>query len=293
MQTDILSDVPAHASFLFCDLRPGQDPAALVAALGASPHPAQLVVGLGARLLAALRVSLPGMRPMPALVSPSVSTPVTPADVFFRVSGADPGEVLHRERALLASLPALAVTDRVDGFSHRGGRDLSGFEDGTENPVGDAALRAAMQHGVGPGIDGSSVVAVQRWLHDLDALQRMSLAQQNHTIGRDLHSNEELEDAPESAHIKRTAQEDFTPEAFVLRRSMPWRDVRGAGLVFLSFSATLDPFEAQLRRMVGLDDGIVDALFSFTRPVTGGVWWCPPVREGRLDLRACGVDGAR
>jgi putative iron-dependent peroxidase len=29
----------------------------------------------------------------------------------------------------------------------------------------------------------------------------------------------------------------------------------------------------------------VDGLFTFSRPVTGGYYWCPPVARGRLDLR--------
>ena len=57
----------------------------------------------------------------------------------------------------------------------------------------------------------------------------------------------------------------------------------------MAFAASLDPFDAILRRMVGLDDGVVDALFRFTRPVTGATFWCPPLRDGRLDLRALRV----
>ena len=38
--------------------------------------------------------------------------------------------------------------------------------------------------------------------------------------------------------------------------------------------------------MTGAEDGIVDGLFRFTRPMTGGFYWCPPVADGRLDLRA-------
>jgi deferrochelatase/peroxidase EfeB len=41
--------------------------------------------------------------------------------------------------------------------------------------------------------------------------------------------------------------------------------------------------------MAGLDDGLVDGLFRFTRPRTGGHYFCPPVREGRLDLSAFGL----
>lgn len=43
-----------------------------------------------------------------------------------------------------------------------------------------------------------------------------------------------------------------------------------------------------MRRMAGLEDGIVDALFRFSRPTSGGYYWCPPLREGHLDLSALG-----
>ena len=96
----------------------------------------------------------------------------------------------------------------------------------------------------------------------------------------------ELSDAPSSAHIKRTAQEDFDPPASLVRRSMPWADPEGEGLLFIAFGRSFDAYEAQLRRMIGAEDGIVDALFRFTRPVTGSFYWCPPLANGRLDLRA-------
>jgi len=67
---------------------------------------------------------------------------------------------------------------------------------------------------------------------------------------------------------------------------MPWGDVREHGLYFVAYAATLDSYERILRRMAGLDDGIADALLSISRAVTGGYFWCPPVRGDRLDLRA-------
>jgi len=54
-------------------------------------------------------------------------------------------------------------------------------------------------------------------------------------MGRRLEDNEELGDAPPYAHVKRTAQESFDPEAFVLRRSMPRADAEREGLVFVAF----------------------------------------------------------
>ncbi len=41
--------------------------------------------------------------------------------------------------------------------------------------------------------------------------------------------------------------------------------------------------------MVGAEDGIADALFTFTRPVSSAYFWCPPLRENRLHLRALSV----
>ena len=57
----------------------------------------------------------------------------------------------------------------------------------------------------------------------------------------------------------------------------------------LETTGRIQAFEAQLTRMSGLEDGIVDALFSFSRPVTGGYFWCPPVRDGKLNLEAVGL----
>ncbi len=126
-------------------------------------------------------------------------------------------------------------------------------------------------------------------VHELSRFQEMSQEDQDDVFGRRRSDNEELEEAPESAHVKRTEQEGFEPEAFVLRRSMPWADATQEGLVFVAFGRNLDAFEAQLTRMSGLEDGIVDALFSFSRPVTGGYFWCPPVRDGKLNLEAVGL----
>jgi len=41
------------------------------------------------------------------------------------------------------------------------------------------------------------------------------------------------------------------------------------GLNFVAFGKSFDVFEAQLKRMVGAEDGITDALFKYTRPVNG------------------------
>ncbi len=245
----------------------------------------QVVLGLGASLVSALGREIPGLYPFPPYSVQGVDVPSTQSALWLWLRGTDGGRLFHLGRELENLLaPALVLDDALDCIQYAGNRDLSGYEDGTENPRGEAAWQAAVVQGFGEGMDGSSFVAVQQWVHDFDMLDSLSSAAQDAIIGRRKRDNRELEDAPASAHIKRTAQEDFTPEAFVLRRSMPWVNGTDAGLHFVAFGKSFAAFEALLTRMTGMDDGIQDALFRFTRPVTGAYYWCPPMNQRRPDL---------
>jgi putative iron-dependent peroxidase len=255
----------------------------------------RVVVGLGLDTVQALSASVPGLRAFPLWASAAVALPSTPTALWCWLRGDDAGDLVLASRQLAQAVaPAFALTQVVEGFRHGQGpnghgRDLTGYEDGTENPCDGEAEAAALVEGDGPGLAGGSFAALQQWQHDWDAFERMAPAAQDAMVGRRRTDNEELDDAPESAHVKRTAQESFTPEAFVLRRSMPWAEGMRSGLMFVAFGCSFDAFEAQLRRMAGLEDGVVDALFQMSRPLTGAYVWCPPLRDGRLDLRAVGL----
>jgi putative iron-dependent peroxidase len=234
-----------------------------------------------------LRGNIPGLSVFPARAVNGVDIPSTPHALCCWLRGEDRGELLQQSRQIRQQLePAFRCEQVIDAFRYGPGLDLTGYEDGTENPQDDDAVKAALLQNEQPGLNGSSFLALQQWVHDLDKFQAMPQSAQDHTIGRRKSDNEELDDAPESAHVKRTAQEDFEPEAFLLRRSMPWADEQRQGLVFTAFGHSFAAFEAQLNRMLGLDDGIRDALFDFSRPVTGSYFWCPPVKNGRLNLEA-------
>jgi len=292
VQPGILQPVPAAGRHLFFTLTQPTRARAALAELALLANGDAAVVGLGPQWVQALGQTVPGLREFPALTvaGSDVPVPSTPTALWVWLRGTDRGDlVLAARRIEQALAPACTLERVVDVFQYGSGRDLTGYEDGTENPVGDAAIAAALVQGAGRGRDGASFAAVQQWVHDFDAFERLAPAKRDDAIGRRLRDNEELEDAPASAHVKRTAQESFTPPAFVLRRSMPWARDAQAGLLFLAFGQSLDAFEAQLCRMVGQDDGIADALFGFSRPVTGAYFWCPPMREGRLDLSALGL----
>ena len=246
-----------------------------------------IVVGFGESLVKALDGNIQGLRVFPALTGVGVDNPSTQHALWCWLHGVDRGELLNRGNALEAALaPALRLVQMTEGFRHRDGHDLTGYEDGTENPQDEAAAAAALVAEGADGTVGGSFAAIQQWQHDLKGFHALPSHETDHIMGRRLSDNEELDDAPISAHVKRTAQESFAPEAFIVRRSMPWIEGDRAGLMFLAFGFSLDAFEVQLRRMSGLEDGITDGLYRISRPITGGYYWCPPLKDGRLDLRA-------
>jgi putative iron-dependent peroxidase len=282
----LAAPIPAQARHLFFALH---TPAALPGVLDALQQHvdgSRVVAGFGAPLVQALGRSIEGLRSFPQLTA-AVDNPCTQHDLWLWVRGEDRGDIWLLSQTLEKLLaPALSLVDATDAFRHKTGFDLTGYEDGTENPVEDAAVDAAILATDLPGMSGSSFAAFQLWRHDLDCFKALPQAEQDDIIGRRKADNEELDDAPESAHVKRTAQESYDPEAFIVRRSMPWADERGAGLAFLAFGHSFDAFEVQLRRMSGLEDGVVDALYRFSRPLTGGYYWCPPLGAQGLDLSA-------
>jgi putative iron-dependent peroxidase len=288
-QPGILAPVPAVARSVAFRLLPDRDLRSALTKLRDGFEFSLGVAGIAEPAVRALGRAVPGLRAFPALAGPGTSVPATQAALWFFLRGSETGAVFDATTRIATLVEdAFELDDALDAFVYAGGRDLTGYEDGTENPKGDAAVSAALATGAA-GFTGSSFVAVQRWLHDLRHFRSLPRARCDAIIGRRFDTNEEIADAPISAHVKRTAQESFDPPAFVLRRSMPWISALEQGLEFIAFGESLDRYERILRRMVGLEDGVPDALFSFSRPLRGGYYWCPPVVRGRLDLSLLGL----
>jgi len=286
-QSGILADVPQVARYVSFSIVPDSNPAAVIQEMPSFIDGDSCVVGFGAPLVSALDATVPGLSVFPNLSGKGIATPSTQSALWCWLRGNDRGDLIHQTLTLQNQLgAAFEIDDVVDAFQYVDSRDLTGYIDGTENPVGDDAVDAAIVKNAGSGMDGSSFVAVQQWVHDLSHFHSFTQDEQDNIFGRRKSDNEEFADAPDSAHVKRTAQESFDPDAFVVRRSMPWCDASDEGLVFVAFGHSFTAFEAQLKRMMGLEDGIVDSLFRFTRPVSGEYYWCPPMKGGKLDLSA-------
>ena len=89
---------------------------------------------------------------------------------------------------------AADVVDEVHGFRYFDERDLLGFVDGTENPTGEAADAAVTIGAEDPAFAGGSYVIVQKYVHDMDAWNALTVEEQEKVIGRAKLSNVEMSD---------------------------------------------------------------------------------------------------
>ena len=239
---------------------------------------ANLVVGFSPRLWAELGDVPAGLRDFTAVTGPDGFTmPATQHDIWVWASAGGADVVWDVARAAAAAFgPVATLATQQGAFTYRASRDISGFEDGTENPpLSEAPAIASVPDGE-PG-EGGSVVLVQRWVHDLDAFHERTEEEQEAIIGRTKGSSEELDDAirPETSHISRVVIEEDGEELEIFRRSTSFGDVIEHGLVFVGFSGDATLLDRMLQRMVG-NDGPRDALTTWTTPVTGAYYYCPP-----------------
>ncbi|MEQ1535275.1 MAG: Dyp-type peroxidase [Burkholderiaceae bacterium] len=293
MQTGILKTVPHLSTYLSFNLAGATTKTVALTGLKQLLQMAdgqRTVVGFSAALCKTLSIKAPKeLRAFKTPTGGKLKLPETPVDllVWLRATPAqDRGDLLTISRQVQALLgDGFVLTEAVEAFKHlrknsTKSHDLTGYEDGTENPKGQKAVD------FGFAADGSSFLALQKWQHKWDNIAKMSAAEQNQATGRNKQTNAELETAPPTAHIKRTTQEDFTlsdgTEGFTLRRSMPWSDGHNSGLMFAAFGKSFEAFDLQLARMVGADDGITDAVFKMSKPITGCFFWCPPVVDDKI-----------
>jgi putative iron-dependent peroxidase len=206
--------------------------------------------------------------------------PAEQHDVWVWISGPGYDLVFDVARAIAAAFAGLAtVATQRAGFTYRDSRDLSGFEDGTENPpVDEAPFLASVPDGT-PGA-GGSVVLFQRWVHDLSTLHALGVHEQESIIGRTKATSEELPDdlKPADAHIARVViEDDAGAELEVFRRSVPYGDLDEHGLLFVAFSADQARLARMLGNMAGVGDGIRDRLTTWSTAAAGAFYFAPPL----------------
>jgi putative iron-dependent peroxidase len=220
-----------------------------------------------------------GLRPFLAHTEGSRQAPATEGDLLFHIRSERRDLNYLLARKIMAEFAgSITIVEEVDGFRYLENRDLTGFVDGTENPEGDERADVALVPQDDPDFTAGSYVNMQRYIHDLATWERLSAHEQEGVIGRTKVDDVELADGvkPPTAHISRVVIEQDGEELEILRHSMPYGNVREAGLLFIAYARTPDNFDRMLDRMIHTDaDGHYDHLLDYTRAVTGCAFFAP------------------
>jgi putative iron-dependent peroxidase len=176
---------------------------------------------------------------------------------------------------------AVTVVDEVHGFRYFDERDLLGFVDGTENPVGAAAGTAALVGDSDPDFTGGSYVIVQKYLHDMPAWNALATEDQEKAIGRFKLSDIEMADdvKPANSHVAlNTIEDPDGSERQILRANMPFGEVGRDefGTYYIGYAATPSVTEQMLVNMfIGNPPGNYDRILDFSTAVTGSLFFAP------------------
>ena len=260
------------------------DLAALVRAVGFRAPDGQLscVVGFGSdvwdRLFGAPR---PKELHLFREISGVHRAAATPGDMLLHIRAARMDLCFELATQIMLRLDgAISVADETHGFGYFDARDVLGFVDGTENPVGQSARDATIIGQEDAAFAGGSYVIVQKYLHDLKRWNAVPVQEQERIVGRTKLSDIELDEAvkPSSAHNALTTIVEDGREVEILRRNMSFGDIgKGEfGTYFIGYARSPGTIEQMLRNMfVGKPPGNYDRLLDFSRAVTGTLFFVP------------------
>jgi porphyrinogen peroxidase len=206
----------------------------------------------------------------------------TPGDLLFHIRHERMDLCFEFASQVMSRLArAVTVADEVHGFRFFDDRDLLGFVDGTENPVGRPAAAATLVGAADPGFAGGSYVIVQKYLHDMQAWNTLPVEEQERTIGRSKLSDIEMPDEikPVNSHVAlNTIVDAHGVQQQILRANMPFGELgRGEfGTYYIAYAATPSVTEQMLANMfIGSPPGNTDRILDFSTAVTGGLFFAP------------------
>jgi putative iron-dependent peroxidase len=178
----------------------------------------------------------------------------------------------------------MAVARETPTFIYRNSLDLTGFIDGTGNPEPeDQHDRGIVPEGR-PGAGGSFCIA-QRWVHDLDFFNGLSLEAQENTFGRKKEDSARLDTQVPTSHLSHvelregTTGDESTPKrGEMVRRSTPYAFHDGTvGLYFMGFCREQAPLRERMEAMYGMNGQARDAVTDYSTPASGSFYFAPSV----------------
>jgi putative iron-dependent peroxidase len=209
----------------------------------------------------------------------------TQEELLIWVHSDDKGDVWKAQFDLRTNLKGhMKVARETPTFIYGASLDMTGFIDGTGNPVPERDIEVAIVPDGQPGAGGTHVLA-QRWVHDLEAFHALPIEEQEAVFGRRKTDSERLKVQPPTSHLAhvelregQTADDTKPKRNEISRRSTPYAFHDGVvGLYFLAFCKDQAPFRERLRAMYGLNGEPRDRLTDFSNPASGSFYFAPSV----------------
>ena len=242
-----------------------------------------VLFGFSARLWNSISTQLPtpaAYVPFTEIHGTQAIVPATQGDLWIWYQGDSHAVNLDAAINVDSVLAGIGLQKNAEvfGYVRYENRDFTGFIDGTENPIGEDAVQAALI----PESNGSSFAMTQTWVHKLSEFNSLTLEQQEGVIGRTKADSVELSDdaMPATSHVSRTDAEVAGVKQKIVRRSVPYGNLDRRGLHFVAFSCDLARFQIQIERMFGVsEDNLHDRLTEFSVPISSSYWYVPSVES--------------
>jgi len=242
---------------------------------------ASCVMGIGYD--AWLRLNLPAPLPkelenfMP-IVGEKHTAVASKGDLHFHIRGIGSSMCYDMAHALSDVLGSVASsTEEIHGFRYWDARSILGFVDGTENPHEQERAIFGLVGNDDPVYKGGSYLFVQKYIHDLNAFEKLSTEEQERVIGRYKMNDIEMPDniKPSNSHI---ALANVGDEFKIIRDNMPFGNIstNEMGTYFIAYASTFSTVKKMLNNMfIGSPKGNHDRLLDFSTPKTGTLFFVP------------------
>jgi porphyrinogen peroxidase len=186
----------------------------------------------------------------------------------------------------------MAVARETIAWVYGESLDLTGFIDGTGNPVPDRQHECAIVPDGQPGAGGSFSIA-QRWVHDLGYFASLSPADQENLFGRTRKDSVRLDVQVPTSHLSHvelregeTADASKPKRGEIVRRSTPYALHDGTvGLYFLGFCRQQAVLRERMEAIYGVNGQVRDALTDYSTPASGSFYFAPSVEVLDAALR--------
>lgn len=199
-------------------------------------------------------------------------------DLHFHIRGNGSSMCFDMAHALSDVLGSVAISaEEIHGFRYWDARSILGFVDGTENPHEQERAFFGLVGDEDPVYKGGSYLFVQKYIHDLNAFEKLSTDEQEKVIGRYKVTDIEMPDniKPSNSHI---ALANVGDELKIIRDNMPFGNVstNEMGTYFIAYASAFSTVKKMLNNMfIGSPKGNHDRLLDFSTPKTGTLFFVP------------------